>query len=61
MISADIPIAAQLRPGQSVTFCEVSLEDAQRIAERHRVVLERALLLAGVEPRLPKNQIDVEF
>jgi antagonist of KipI len=37
VITVDFPIAAQLRPGDQVRFCEVSLADAhQLLAERER-------------------------
>ncbi|MEL7597699.1 MAG: KipI antagonist, partial [Clostridiaceae bacterium] len=31
VISVDIPIVAQLKPGDSISFCEVSLEEAQKL------------------------------
>lgn len=48
VITADISLAAQLRPGQSVAFREVSLPEAQQIAAQQRQMLENALLIAGL-------------
>ncbi|MCY6369190.1 biotin-dependent carboxyltransferase family protein [Clostridium ganghwense] len=31
VISVDIPVVAQLKPGDSISFCEVSLEEAQKL------------------------------
>jgi antagonist of KipI len=46
VITVDIPIAAQLRPGDKVRFCEVSLEEAHELLlarERSLAVLREGL------------------
>lgn len=48
VISADLPIAAQLRPGQKVLFRETDIASAQQIVRRQRVQLEQALLMAKI-------------
>ncbi|HZJ14898.1 MAG TPA: hypothetical protein VFD27_07610, partial [Chthoniobacteraceae bacterium] len=46
VIAADIPLLAQLRPGDSVRFSEVSLEEAEALhLEQERVF---ALLRLGI-------------
>ncbi len=50
VISVDLPVAAQLRPGDSVRFVEVSLAEAHRVALlRDRVV---AILREGLAGKL---------
>ncbi len=51
VISADHPVAAQLRPGQSVRFEEVALTEAQQLFLDQRRDFERALLMADLVSR----------
>ena len=51
VISADLPVAAQLRPGQKIVFCETDLESAQKFARQQREMFERAILMAGLNRR----------
>lgn len=48
VISADLPIAAQLRPGHAVKFTETTLKEAQRLARQQRDDLKRSLIMAGL-------------
>lgn len=46
VITADLPLMGQLRPGDSVRFTEVTLEEAQRLAQSSERVL--ALVREGI-------------
>ncbi len=48
VIAADLPNAAQLRPGQTVLFSETILSEAQQLAREQRDDLKRALIMAGL-------------
>ena len=48
VISADLPIAAQLRPGQRVSFVKTTLNEAHRMVRQQRDELHRAMLMAGL-------------
>jgi antagonist of KipI len=48
VITADLPVAAQLRPGQMVSFMETTLTEAQRLARQQRDALNRALIMASL-------------
>jgi antagonist of KipI len=52
VIAADLPNAAQLRPGQTVLFSETSLNEAQQLAREQRDDLKRALIMAGLSPAI---------
>ncbi len=45
VISADLPNASQLRPGQEVRFEEVSIEHAQLLYRRQRNDLQKAIVM----------------
>lgn len=44
VISADLPLAAQLAPGDSITFTPCAIAEAQRALRAHRAQLDAALL-----------------
>lgn len=46
VIAADLPTAAQIKPGQSVQFQEVSLTQAHSLLKRQREELSRSLIMA---------------
>ena len=48
VISADLGIAAQLRPGQLVRFAMVTLAQAQDFFRQQRLMLTKALSMAGL-------------
>jgi len=48
VISADLGIAAQLRPGQAVRFEMVSLDEAQRLFMQQRQTFQNALTMAAL-------------
>lgn len=48
VISADLPVAAQLRPGQTLKFLETDIINAQHFVRQQRDQFEQALLMAGV-------------
>jgi antagonist of KipI len=50
VITVDLPIAAQLWPGDPVRFFEVSLEDAQELLRRRE--LDFARFRVGIKMRL---------
>lgn len=43
VISADLPLAAQLVPGHSVSFVQCTVAEAQAALRNHRMLLDRAL------------------
>ena len=45
VISADLPLAAQLAPGDSITFTPCTIAQAQRALRMHRTQLDAALPL----------------
>lgn len=49
VISADLGIAAQLRPGQNVQFSVVSIEVAQQLCIKQRRSIENALTMAYMQ------------
>ncbi len=49
VISADMSIAAQLRPGQFVRFSMVSLEEAQQLFLQQRRTLQNSLTMAAMQ------------
>lgn len=48
VISADLGIAAQLRPGQIIRFAMVTLDQAQEFFRQQRLMLTKALTMAGL-------------
>jgi len=48
VILADLPLAAQLRPGQKIVFCETDITNAQQAARQQRKELEQAIVMAGL-------------
>lgn len=55
VIGVDLPIMAQLRPGQTVRFVEVALEEAQRLAlVRDRTL---AMLREGLAEKIPGHPL----
>jgi antagonist of KipI len=53
VITVDLPLLAQLKPGESVTFTEVSLEEAQRLYLAREMELEQ--VAKGVKKELEKQ------
>jgi len=49
VISADMGIAAQLRPGQDVSFSMVSIDEAQRLFLEQRQTLHNTLTMASLQ------------
>lgn len=45
VISADLPLAAQMRPGQSLRFVETTMNEARRLFQQQRADLDRALVM----------------
>jgi antagonist of KipI len=43
VISADLPLAAQLAPGDAITFVTCTLVEAQAVLREHRALLNAAL------------------
>jgi antagonist of KipI len=43
VISADLPLAAQLAPGDTITFASCTVDQAQTVLRRHRALLDAAL------------------
>jgi len=43
VISADLPLAAQLAPGDTITFALCTVDQAQAALRRHRALLDTAL------------------
>jgi antagonist of KipI len=56
VISADLPVVSQMRPGQSLRFAETTLEDARNLFQRQRADLDRAITMAGLMPGAPAFQ-----
>lgn len=50
VISADLPLAAQTRPGQSLKFVESTMEDARMLFQKQRADLDQAITMAGLMP-----------
>jgi antagonist of KipI len=48
VITADLPLVAQLRPGQCVRFQFVSLDEANKALYRQREVIDRALMMLAL-------------
>ena len=48
VISADLPLAAQTRPGQSLRFVETTMEDARVLFQKQRADLDHAITMAGL-------------
>lgn len=48
IITADQPLAAQLRPGDSVRFSETTIEHAQYLARQQRAEFDRAMVMASL-------------
>ena len=51
VISADLPAAAQTRPGQSLRFVETSMEEARTLFQKQRADLDHAITMMGLMPR----------
>jgi antagonist of KipI len=52
VISADHPVASQMRPGQSLRFAETTMEEARNLFQKQRSDLDRAITMAGLMPRV---------
>lgn len=52
VISADLGIAAQLRPGQLVRFAMVKLDQAQDLFRQQRLALKKAMIMADLMTHL---------
>ena len=50
VISADLPLAAQARPGQSLRFIETTMEEARSLFQQQRADLDHAITMAGLMP-----------
>ncbi len=50
VISADLPLAAQTRPGQSLRFIETTMEQARTAFQKQRDDLDHAITMAGLMP-----------
>lgn len=50
VISADLPLAAQARPGQFLRFVQTTMEDARISFQKQREDLDRAMAMAGLMP-----------
>ena len=48
VITADLPVAAQLRPGQKVMFSQTTLAESHQLLRQQRDELRRALIMAGM-------------
>lgn len=48
VITADLPLVAQLRPGQRIRFQFVSLDEANKALYRQREVIDRALMMLAL-------------
>lgn len=53
VIRADLPLLAQLRPGDTVRFVSVSLEEAEAAYQKHRTELRRWLVHIAVSTDCP--------
>ncbi|MFO1002363.1 MAG: biotin-dependent carboxyltransferase family protein [Planctomycetaceae bacterium] len=50
VISADLPLAAQTRPGQSLRFVETAIEEARALFQKRRADLDRAITMMRMMP-----------
>jgi antagonist of KipI len=50
VISADLPLAAQARPGQFLRFIETTMEEARSLFQQQRADLDHAITMAGLMP-----------
>ena len=50
VISADLPLAAQTRPGQSLRFVETTMDEARTAFQKQRADLDHAITVAGLMP-----------
>lgn len=50
VISADLPMAAQARPGQFLRFVQTTMENAQILFQKQRADLHQAITMAGLMP-----------
>ncbi len=50
VISADLPLAAQARPGQFLRFLETTMEEARILFQKQRANLDHAITMAGLMP-----------
>jgi antagonist of KipI len=50
VISADLPLAAQARPGQFLRFLETTMEEARILFQKQRADLDHAITMAGLMP-----------
>ena len=50
VISADLPLAAQVRPGQFLRFLETTMEEARSLFQKQRANLDHAITMAGLMP-----------
>ena len=60
VISADLPLAAQARPGQFLRFVETTMEEARGLFQQQRADLDHAMTMAGLMPgaRTPQRRPD---
>ena len=52
VISADLPAAAQTRPGQSLQFVETTMGEARTLFQKQRADLDHAIIMAGLMPQV---------
>ncbi len=57
VISADLPLAAQLRPGQRIVFCETNMANAQQAARQQRKELEQAIVMARLKRKCQRFHV----
>jgi antagonist of KipI len=50
VISADLPAAAQARPGQLLRFIETTMEEARTLFQRQRADLDHAITMMELMP-----------
>ena len=50
VISADLPLAAQARPGQFLRFVETTMEEARILFQKQRADLDHAITMSGLMP-----------
>jgi len=50
VISADLQLAAQARPGQFLKFIETTMEEARSLFQQQRADLDHAITMAGLMP-----------
>jgi antagonist of KipI len=50
VISADLPLAAQARPGQFLRFVETTMEEARTLFQKQRADLDHAITMSGLMP-----------